>query len=299
MATGIDELLKQKGRLRAQDLFEREESKEQPKHRIFLSVEGNKTEVHYFKWLSAELATRYSVIITTLKHTKDGQNDPKHVLALLKEYSLRLDERYIDGELLQKARSRFNDEQIFDCLHNPAILDTSTLNEIEVFFKEHLYDVEEARRVLDLSSGDLLGMVIDRDRGTHSVKTLKECHDYCKKRGWHFYLNTPCFEFWLYLHLVEPKALTPEFLREAFLNKDITTHHTFISKQLSELAHHKKGITQPVFARHYFNNYPRALSNLKYCAHTIEELYDKAGSNLNEFFESIGIKADDQDDNTR
>lgn len=290
MKTTLDELVSRKERLKDLDLFDRPEESEPPRHRVYLSVEGDKTERQYFTWLSDALARNYSVIITTLKQTKDNQNDPLHVLALLKEYTLKLDMRTLDKELLNSAHSRFNDEEIFDCLHNPSILDESTLHEIETFFNEHNYDVEAARSLLNLSDGDQLGIVIDRDCKSHSEKDLKDCYAYCLKRGWRFYLNTPCFEFWLYLHLIPPETLTPEFLRDAFLkDKDKTNRHTFISKKLSEIAKHNKSISRNIFNRYYLPNYKTALSNLKYCAHTIEELYNKAGSNLNELFDSLGI----------
>ena len=49
---------------------------------------------------------------------------------------------------------------------------------------------------------DLFGVVIDRDYNTHTVMQLNEIRKQCIEKGYHFFITTPCFEFW---HLVDVK----------------------------------------------------------------------------------------------
>lgn len=267
-----------------------ENSTMRPKHLVLLSVEGEKTEAHYFQWLSKALAPDYSVNIVPIPHIRDGKSDPLHVAGLLYETANLIDEGYIDEDLLKKAKLKFGQDTVFDCLHRPRSLPQEKSQEIKTFFQEAQYDIEEARDRFNLNDGDQLGMVLDRDCHSHTAQLLRECFEFCQKRGWMFYLNSPCFEFWLLLHLVTPKELQePGFLEKAFENPRESGTNTFISKRLSERAHHTKSLSQKKFNELYRETYSTALSNLRYCAHDFEELLNRAGSNLNQFFASIEI----------
>ncbi len=79
-------------RLRTGKLFNREEEKdkEPPKRIVFLSVEGNVTECHYFKWLDKhknEIGINSIVYVHVLSRGRnDTRSAPADVIELLEEY---------------------------------------------------------------------------------------------------------------------------------------------------------------------------------------------------------------------
>lgn len=78
-------------RLRSSDLFTRidDDIKEKPLRIVFLSVEGNATEVDYFKHINsfkAQLGINAMVMVHVIRRANsDTRSDPRSVLSLLEE----------------------------------------------------------------------------------------------------------------------------------------------------------------------------------------------------------------------
>lgn len=119
-----------------------------------------------------------------------------------------------------------------------------------------------------------------------------------KRRDTVFFVTTPCFEFWLLLHLVDVRNEYAHNLQEFRDNANKSNKHTFTSYEVSRLAHHSKGITEDIFKRNYLLKVNYAIRQAKECFSTdIDELIGndvshdtkkgKLGSNLPALFELL------------
>lgn len=132
---------------------------------------------------------------------------------------------------------------------------------------------------------DEFAILIDRDIQTHSEMNMKECISYCKDRNYKCYISNPCFEFWLLLHLSDIKCEYKDKMELIRENKKISNNHTFISKEVSEKAHHgKSGIN---FKKNYMPFVDTAIQRAKEYESGEEELINHIGCNIWKLLESM------------
>lgn len=105
------------------------------------------------------------------------------------------------------------------------------------------------------------------------------------KIGYACYIANPCFEFWLLLHLSDVKKEYRDRMLELKENRKVSDKHTFVSKEVSEKAHHgKSGIN---FRKNYMPYIDVAISRAKEFASTEDELVDNIGCNVWKLVETL------------
>lgn len=285
--------MKNKYRL-SSTVFEREEENDKvelPKI-FFLSVEGNATEKEYFRGVSANrinLGINAIVDIEVLdRSSKDTGSAPSQVIELLEEY-LRLREngkesliKDIPVEFVQKYGVEF----IRDFLDGEVSISQKRRNAFVTDLMKIGYDINY-RKYLQNYRNDLdeFGILIDRDMHTHSEANMLECIRYCKEKGYACYIANPCFEFWLLLHLSDVKSEYAESLDAIKENKKVSDKHTFVSKEVSNKAHHgKSGIN---FKKNYMPYVDVAISRAKEFTSDELKLVEEIGCNVWKLLESM------------
>jgi len=270
---------------------------ETPKKIVFLSVEGE-TEKDYFTHIHnyrQALGIETIVHIETLsKLTRDGKSDPNQVFELLQEflkirsegilpqdvydvlnddtvnYSLEYISKYLNGELSDK------DAQKLQYAIKMAGIDL----DYQKFLSE--YKGED--------NNDVFAVVIDRDSGSHSEKTLKELFKKCSSKNCYCFITNPCFEFWLLLHISDVINEYDGRFDELKKNNKISSRHTFVSKEVSEKARHRKDISENIFKKHYLPNVDLAIERVSDFKQNEEELLNSLGSNLPKLFSLLRNK---------
>lgn len=286
-------LVKNKFRL-SSNAFEREEESEkiEPQKVFFLSVEGNATEKEYFDGISKNrrvLGINAIVDVEVLsRRRKDTNSAPQHVVELLEEY-LRLRENGRES-LIDDIPTEFIDKYgiafIKKYLENDVEIPHKKKNEFETDLLKIGYDINY-RKYLDKYHNDLdeFGILIDRDMQTHSEINMNECIEHCRKKGYACYIANPCFEFWLLLHLSDVKKEYKDKMKELKENAKISDSHTFVSKEVSDKAHHgKSGIN---FRKNYMPHIDIAISRAKEFASDEEDLVNDIGCNVWKMIESM------------
>lgn len=274
--------------------FEREEEadKIEPQKVFFLSVEGNATEKEYFEALSANrklLGINAIVDIEVLnRRRKDTSSAPEDVIELLEEY-LRLREcgrESIVKDIPREFIKRYGIDFIQNYLNGEKEISRKQKNHFLTDLRKIGYDINY-RKYLDKYHSDLdeFGILIDRDMDTHSEENMRECIKYCRNKGYACYIANPCFEFWLLLHLSDVKSEYSNRMLEIKENKKISDKHTFVSKEVSDKAHHgKSGIN---FKRNYMPYIDIAISRAKEFASGEDELVDNIGCNVWKLIEAM------------
>jgi len=289
-------------RLRSGTMFDRPEEghQEKPLRIIFLSVEGNDTEVSYLSFINKYrdvLGIKSSVHIHTLKRAKSDTNSaPRDVLELLEEY---LELRNTDN-LPERIRSQipgtYSAEFIKAYLEEREQLDFSQKKQFEALLRQTGIDLEY-QYFLSKYNGedDVFGIVIDRDHDTHTITQLKDIKKQCDENGYSLFITTPLFEFWLLLHLSDIKSDYSNRLEEFRKNPVQSNKHTVVSYEVSQRAGHAKKLTEAKFKDYYLNKIDYAIKQAteSFCT-DIEELignneneeseYGQLGSNLPELF---------------
>lgn len=275
-------------------IFEREDEKDKvelPKI-FFLSVEGNATEKEYFKGVSANrkhLGINAIVDVEVLsRSSKDTGSAPSQVIELLEEY-LRLREngkesliKDIPVEFVQKYGVEF----IRDFLDGGDNISKKRRNAFVTDLLKIGYDINY-RKYLQNYRNDLdeFGILIDRDMHTHSEANMLECIQYCKEKGYACYIVNPCFEFWLLLHLSDVKSEYSDRFDMIKENKKVSDNHTFVSKEVSNKAHHgKSGIN---FKKNYMLHVDDAISRAKEFTSDEVNLVEEIGCNVWKLLESM------------
>lgn len=109
--------------------------------------------------------------------------------------------------------------------------------------------------------------------------------EYCKANGYKCYISNPCFEFWFLLHVSDVFNEYSDKLDIIKANEKISSHHTFVSKELSNKVHHgKSGIN---FKTNYLPNIDLAIERVKSFACEENSLVNDIGSNIWKLFESM------------
>jgi len=274
--------------------FEREEEadKVEPQKIFFLSVEGNATEKEYFEGVSKNrrhLGINMLVDVEVLKRSsKDTNSAPQQVIELLEEY-LRLRESGAESlvkDIPEEFIEKYGIDFIQTFLDNSDSISRKQRNAFVTDLMKIGYDINY-RKYLQKYNSDLdeFGILIDRDMQTHSEVNMIECIKHCEENEYNCYIANPCFEFWLLLHLSDVKKEYVNSLELIKENKKMSGNHTFVSKEVSDKAHHgKSGIN---FKKNYMPYVDVAISRAKEFAIGKMELVDDIGCNVWEFLEKM------------
>ena len=284
--------------LRPEEIFP-----EKPLRIIFLSVEGNVTEQNYFGWLEKyreKLGIKTGVHVHPLRRGKrDNFSAPAQVLELLEEYIEIRESDILPDRMRKVIPTKYTDAFVQQYMKDPDSVDKDKKEQFEMLLKQVGIDLEYQFFVKEYQGqDDLFGVVIDRDYNTHTVMQLNEIRKQCIEKGYHFFITTPCFEFWLLLHLVDVKKQYKGDMQKFRDNEKKTNKHTFTSFQVSEHAGHSKKISEKIFRQYYLNHIDYAISQTKKSFSTdVEELIGtdetedskkgKLGSNLPELFKLL------------
>ena len=292
-------------RLSSDGMFSRPEEifPETPLRIIFLLVEGNVTEQNYFSWLEKyreKLGIKTGVHVHPLRRGKrDNFSAPAQVLELLEEYIEIREFDILPDRMRKVIPTKYTDAFVQQYMKDPDSVDKDKKEQFEMLLKQVGIDLEYQFFVKEYQGqDDLFGVVIDRDYNTHTVMQLNEIRKQCIEKGYHFFITTPCFEFWLLLHLVDVKKQYKGDMQKFRDNEKKTNKHTFTSLQVSEHAGHSKKISEKIFRQYYLNHIDHAISQTKKSFSTdVEELIGtdetedskkgKLGSNLPELFKLL------------
>ena len=250
------------------------------------------TEKEYFDDLSknrVKIGINAKVDVEVLRRgKKDTNSAPQQVIELLEEY-IRLREQNED-DILQEVSEQFKEmfslDFIKQFLEDPDKLPKKQKNLFATELKKIGYDINY-RKYLKKYNDELdeFAVLIDRDMQTHSESNMLECIKYCRDNGYKCYIANPCFEFWLLMHLADIEVEFGDQLDEIKENKKVSEQHTFVSKEVSDRAHHgKSGIN---FARKYLPYIDKAVIQAKRFPGDEYELVDSIGCNLWRLIEEL------------
>ncbi|MDE6761320.1 MAG: RloB family protein [Lachnospiraceae bacterium] len=275
-------------------VYDREDEAQKiiPEKRVFLSVEGNVTEKEYFDGLSknrVKIGINAKVDVEVLRRgKKDTNSAPQQVIELLEEY-VRLREQNEDDilqEISEQFREQFSMDFIKQFLETPDKLPKKQRNLFATELKKIGYDINYRKYLKKYNNErDEFAVLIDRDMQTHSESNMYECIKYCRDKGYKCYIANPCFEFWLLMHLADIEAEFGDQLDKIKENKKVSEQHTFLSREVSNRAHHgKSGIN---FARRYLPYMDKAVIQAKKFPDDEYELVDSIGCNLWRLIEEL------------
>jgi len=126
-----------------------------------------------------------------------------------------------------KSSDEFNDELIYLHLLSRPKEDTNSAPK-KVFDRLK----REAKDEYNFGKNDELWMVIDKDRW----KNIPAIIELCKKQG-NMYVagSTPCFEFWLLLHVISYSDISEADRVKLLENKRVSNKRNFIDKFLGQV----------------------------------------------------------------
>ncbi len=271
---------------------EEENQKEILEKRIFLSVEGNETEKKYFDGVSKNrksIGINAKIDVEVLgRGRRDTNSAPAQVIELLEEY-IRLreqNEEDILKELTDQFKETYSLDFIKQYLENPEKITRRQRNMFVTDLKKIGYDINY-RKYLKKYNRDLdeFAVLIDRDKDTHSEVNLEECISHCKVCGYGCYIANPCFEFWLLMHLADIEKEFAGRLDKIKENEVMSNKHTFVSKEVSNRAHHGKDHIN--FVKNYLPYIDKAVEQAKKFPGDERELLDHIGCNLWKLMEEL------------
>lgn len=275
-------------------VYDREDEAQKiiPEKRVFLSVEGNVTEKEYFDGLSknrVKIGINAKVDVEVLRRgKKDTNSAPQQVIELLEEY-VRLREQNEDDilqEISEQFKEQFSMDFIKQFLETPDKLPKKQRNLFATELKKIGYDINYRKYLKKYNNErDEFAVLIDRDMQTHSESNMSECIKHCRDNGYKCYIANPCFEFWLLMHLADIEAEFGDQLDKIKENKKVSEQHTFVSREVSNRAHHgKSGIN---FARRYLPYMDKAVIQAKKFPDDEYELVESIGCNLWRLIEEL------------
>ncbi|MCM1047848.1 MAG: RloB family protein [Clostridiales bacterium] len=292
-------------RLKSDTMFSRpeESNKEPPLRIVFLSVEGNKTEQNYFEWIEKyreQLGIKSKVHVHSLRRSqKDTLSAPEHVLELLEEYVEIREAEVLPKRMRTVIPTEYTDDFVKRYIENPEQINATVRDNFEMLLQQAGIDLEYEYFLKEYSGKyDVFGVVVDRDCYTHSVTQMNKIEQECREKGYRFFITTPCFEFWLLMHLVDICNIYADDLQEFRNNAKKSKKHTFTSFEVSRHAHHSKGINEDTFKKYYLSKVDSAIRQTKERFSTdIDELIGtdesddmkkgKLGSNLPDLFDLL------------
>ncbi len=275
-------------------VYDREEEYQKilPEKRIFLSVEGNETEKEYFDGVSKnreKMGINAKIDVEVLRRgKKDTDSAPQQVLELLEEY-IRLREQNEDDilrEISEQFKEQYSVDFIRQYLEDSNKIPKKKRNIFVTELKKIGYDINYRKYLRKYNQElDEFAVMIDRDIYTHSETNMLECIKHCQVNGYQCYIANPCFEFWLLMHLADILGEFGKSLDNIKENKKVSDKHTFVSKAVSDRAHHgKSGIR---FAAQYMPNIDYAINQAKGFASEEYDLVDRIGCNLWKLMEKL------------
>lgn len=270
---------------------ETESEKIKPQKVYFVSVEGNQTEREYFEGLSANrhiLGINALVDVEVLKRSnRDGNSAPQQVIELLEAYlQIRASGENFSNDIPEEFIDEYGLDFIQSYLEHPESLPVKKKNIFTSRLKMIGYDINY-RRYLSKYDGnsDEFCIMIDRDQLSHSADDMQICIQYCISHGYKCFIANPCFEFWLLLHLSDVKEEYAGRMEKILENKKVSTHHTYVSNEVSKKAHHgKNGIH---FKSVYLPHISDAVNRAKQFPSAENELIHSVGCNLWKLIEEM------------
>lgn len=277
-------------RLGSNSLFDRSlEDSIKPKRVVFLSTEGTKTEVQYFKYINEyreQLGIDAIVHVEVLRRY-DTNSDPENVLELLEEYIQFRENKMFETIIGSLSLKNYSTEFIRDYLENSSNLSKKDCNKFRAVLAEEQIDL----LYLDFlnryqEKDDLFGIVIDRDCGSHSVEQMSRVIGRCKKKNYLCYITNPCIEFWQLLHVSDVASEYSESLEDILRNELDEKKNSFVSNLLFAKTGQRKAIQAKIFKDFYLPNIDLAIERAKGFAPS-DQLLEKLGSNLWELIELL------------
>ena len=289
-------------------MFDRSEADLQvkPLRIIFLSVEGNDTEVCYLSHVHKFrdlLDIKTGVHIHTLKRQKSDTNSaPSDVLELLEEYLVIRNTDNLPKRIRDQIPGIYSIEFIKSYLEEDENLDSFKKKKFEDLLRQTGIDLEYERFLHEYSGeDDIFGIVIDRDHDTHSIKQLRAIKEQCFENGYRLFITTPLFEFWLLLHLSDIKNDYSDQLEDFKKNPKVSNKHTVVSSEVSRIAGHSKKISENIFKKFYLYKIDYAIKQAteQFCTNLDQLIgntenedseYGMLGSNLTDLFSLLREK---------
>lgn len=273
----------------SKDVAQRKEPSKKPKKIIWLSVEGTRTEVNYFSFISKyrdQLGFDMQIDVKPLRKS-DTAADPESVLDLMDEFLELRDDTLIQEILgLPELVDDVGEDELRIYLDNKKLLSKEVRTKIKTVFQNARFDVEYRKALQEnTNEGDVFAVVIDTEgKNNQSRKGLKSVVAECKRKNYDCFLSNPCFEFFLLLHGSLLKEEYEKHKDEFINNPRISKGHTFVSDLLSQRNNHGKIITEKKFVDLYLPNIDQAIANAQRWPHTLDEVIDKVGTNMVDFF---------------
>ena len=277
-------------RLGSRAMFVRpNEGLSKPKHVVFLSVEGTKTEISYFNYVKKyreKLGINAMVYVEVLQRY-DTKSDPENVLSLLEEYLQLRNETKFKDKIRSSRLKAYPREFIETYLNTPETLDKKVKHKFEEVLRQENLDLH----YLDFlnrfqGEDDVFGVVIDRDCGSHSAKQLVKVISECKAKGYLCYLSNPCIEFWLLLHVADVAKEYAGCLKEILANKLDGKGNSFVSNLLYERTGQRKSIQEKNFIVNYLPHIDTAIARSKAFA-DFDSLLNELGTNVGDLFKIL------------
>lgn len=264
-----------------------DEETAEPKRIVFLSVEGTKTEVSYFRYIEKfreNLGIKKIVHIEVLEKN-DTKSDPNNVLELLEEYVQFRESGTFQDEVASLDLKNYDTQFIRTYLNNSLNIPARQRNKFEnVLRKERLNLLYLNFLSKYHGENDAFGIVIDRDCDSHSIKQMNEIMATCKQKGYHCFVTNPCFEFWQLLHVSDVVKEYEEYHDRFLANEKDARGNTFVSNLLYDKTHQRKALPLKAFVEFYLPNIDLAIARAKDFA-SDGELIDKIGTNLGDLFD--------------
>lgn len=259
---------------------------------IFLSVEGNVTEKEYFEGISAyrvRLGINSKVDVEVLKRSrKDTNSAPRQVVELLEEYVRLRDAGREDllEDIPEEFIKEYGIEFIMEYLENPERIPSHKKNAFKTELMKIGYDINYRKYLKKYNHKlDEFAILIDRDIQSHSEVNMLDCINYCREKGYNCYIANPCFEFWLLLHLSDVKEEYKDNMEKIRENPKVSRHHTYVSREVSDKAHHGKGGIG--FKNNYLPFIDDAVQRAKEFASEENDLLNQVGCNIWKLLEDM------------
>lgn len=259
---------------------------------IFLSVEGNVTEKEHFEGISAyrgKLGINSRVDVEVLKRSrKDTNSAPRQVVELLEEYVRLRDAGREDllEDIPKEFIKEYGIEFIMEYLENPERIPSHKKNAFKTELMKIGYDINYRKYLKKYNHKlDEFAILIDRDIQSHSEVNMLDCINYCREKGYNCYIANPCFEFWLLLHLSDVKEEYKDDMEKIRENPKVSKHHTYVSREVSDKAHHGKGGIG--FKTNYLPFIDDAIQRAKEFASEENDLLNQVGCNIWKLLEDM------------
>lgn len=186
------------------------------------------------------------------------------MLELLEEYILLRNAEVLPDDMRKVIPSEYTDEFVKQYLEDSSNLDDEKRNNFEKFLKEVGIDLEYKRIANEyLGKDDKFGIVVDRDYCSHTVKQMNDILSICRNKGYHFFITTPCIEFWFLMHLVDIRQEYHENIQKFRINEKQSKRHNYTSLEVSNRAGHAKKIKEETFTKFYLPRVDFAIQQAK------------------------------------